>query len=260
MKQTLLLGLAVMFLAAGVISLGLFGKLLLGSGDPSGPSIYSESVKYEIPEGVRDDQALTDWQLLNQDGKLTSSKDVYEGQVHVVCFFFSECPSICWQLNQAMGDLEDKYGSKGLKLASITCDPKVDTPKTLDRYADKLNAGSNWGFYTGHIDYLRRVASEIYQTSFDEKTHDSHLIIMDRWGNKRAVLSFNDEAEMKQVHALIPELLEERSEPEELKNKVREPIRAKTGLEDEDEMEGESEVEFSTPFSSPFSIDEPPTP
>lgn len=88
--------------------------------------------------------------LTDQSGK-TVSNEAYKGKVYVLEFFFTTCPTICPIMNKNMKDLVAVYGSNpDFGVASITINPKNDTPEVLKNHAKALGINNgNWHFLTG---------------------------------------------------------------------------------------------------------------
>jgi protein SCO1/2 len=95
-------------------------------------------------------EKVPDFEFTNQDGKLISNKD-YAGKVYVVEFFFTTCPTICPIMTKNTILLQNKfYGDPYFGIASISINPKHDTPSRLKAYAkDKGATLQNWNFLTG---------------------------------------------------------------------------------------------------------------
>lgn len=90
------------------------------------------------------------FELTNQDN-VKVSNETYKGKVYVLEFFFTTCPSICPKMNLSMLEIEKTFfGNPNFGLASITIDPKHDTPQVLKDHAKLLGVkSSNWNFLTG---------------------------------------------------------------------------------------------------------------
>ncbi|WP_153207442.1 MULTISPECIES: SCO family protein [unclassified Flavobacterium] len=101
------------------------------------------------------------FELTDQNNKKISNKE-YLGQVYVVEFFFSTCPTICPKMNQSMLQLQDEfYGNPKFGLASITIDPEHDTSEVLKEHADLLGVKHyNWHFLTGDKAYIYSLANK----------------------------------------------------------------------------------------------------
>lgn len=128
---------------------------------------------------------MDEFELMDQLGKRVSSKE-WEGDVWAGSFFFAACPSICYQQNIKLQQLHQKYKERGLKLVSITCDPKNDTPVALATYAGRFSADPrSWKFLTtpdGDLDYIRQIGNEYFKVAVGEETHTDRVLLFNRAG------------------------------------------------------------------------------
>lgn len=94
-------------------------------------------------------EKVPSFEFVNQNGELVSNK-FYNGKVYVVEFFFTTCPTICPIMTQNTVLLQNKfYGNPKFGIASISINPKHDTPEILKAYAiDKGATMENWNFLT----------------------------------------------------------------------------------------------------------------
>ncbi|WP_152286870.1 SCO family protein [Flavicella marina] len=95
-------------------------------------------------------EKVPDFNFINQFGKEVSNND-YAGKVYVVEFFFTTCPTICPIMTQNTVLLQNKYyGNPHFGIASISINPKHDTPEVMKSYADEKGATmESWNFLTG---------------------------------------------------------------------------------------------------------------
>lgn len=95
-------------------------------------------------------EKVPDFSFVNQNGE-TITNDFYKGKVYVVEFFFTSCPTICPIMTQNTVLLQNKfYGNPHFGIASISINPKSDTPEVLKSYAKNKGATlENWNFLTG---------------------------------------------------------------------------------------------------------------
>ena len=107
-----------------------------------------------------EDKKVPEFVLTNQDSLLISNED-YLGKVYLVEFFFTSCPTICPRMNVNMKKIEAVFGHRDdFGIASITIDPKTDTPTQLKTYAEAYQVLSpNWHFLTGDQDYIYDLAN-----------------------------------------------------------------------------------------------------
>ena len=95
-------------------------------------------------------EKVPEFAFTNQEGELVTNKD-YENKVYVVEFFFTTCPTICPIMTQHTVLLQNKfYGNPHFGIASVSINPKHDTPEVLKAYAKEKGATmKSWNFLTG---------------------------------------------------------------------------------------------------------------
>ena len=100
-------------------------------------------------------EKVPSFEFISQDSVTVSQKD-FEGKVYVVEFFFTSCPTICPKMHESMLKLQKEfYGNPEFGIASISIDPKRDTPSVLKQYASQKGATlKNWYFLTGEKDSI----------------------------------------------------------------------------------------------------------
>ena len=130
----------------------------------------------EVPQG--EDKWLTQFELIERSGEPITSEDL-KGQPYVASFFYSSCPSICVQQNEKVKELQKKYQGKPVHFVCISCDPEVDRPEVLSKYAERFEADKDqWLFLTGELDYIRRVGSEIFQLPVNLRFHAEKFVLV----------------------------------------------------------------------------------
>lgn len=131
--------------------------------------------------------------LTDQNNKTISNTD-YLNKVYVLEFFFTKCPTICIKMNENMLDIEKTFfGNPNFGVASITIDPKNDTPEVLKEHADFLGiTSSHWHMLTGDKDYIYDLANKGFNLYAGEdkadKTNFEHsgmFALIDKKGNIR---------------------------------------------------------------------------
>ncbi|MEZ6120801.1 MAG: SCO family protein [Pirellulaceae bacterium] len=158
-------------------------SLLLAFGCNRSPITEGGSLSVPDDEYVAPEGTLTEFQLTDQQGKPFDSKSLH-GQVWSGSVFFSKCPTSCFQQNVRVGDVQRQFQDQGLKVVSVTCDPKTDTPGALWEYAKKFDANPEvWYFLTDkHFEYLKKVANDIFRLPMQEYTHSDQVVLFDRNG------------------------------------------------------------------------------
>ncbi len=133
------------------------------------------------------------FELTDQNGKTISNAD-YKDKVYVVEFFFTSCPSICPKMNRNMVEVQNTFfGNPNFGIASISIDPKHDTPEVLKAHAQTLGAtSSNWHFLTGDQDYIMNISNKGFNlyAGLNPKIpggfeHSGYFALIDKKGNIR---------------------------------------------------------------------------
>jgi protein SCO1 len=104
--------------------------------------------------------------LLNQDSQpVRFYEDLVRGD-HVVAinFIYAQCSDICpattANLAQVQALLGDRLG-RDVRMASISIDPRRDTPTILKAYAGNFHARAGWQFLTGRLQDIERIRRQL---------------------------------------------------------------------------------------------------
>jgi protein SCO1/2 len=153
---------------------------------------------------------MKEYTLTERSGATFHSREL-QGQVHVVNFFFSSCPSVCRLQSGKVRELAQQFGPQGVRFLSITCDPQTDTPAALQQYARLFDADpEDWLFLTSDdLNYLRRVGAEVYQVPVEKQLHSERLIVVDQQGTLRGAFHWNQPPEMVELRKTLQLLLAE---------------------------------------------------
>jgi cytochrome oxidase Cu insertion factor (SCO1/SenC/PrrC family) len=204
MKRTVLIGLAGVMVAGGVLAL-LSATYLKSSRRPAQAKVLGSKAD---PTWAQADW-ITDYRLTERSGRDFDSKEL-AGNVHVVSFFFASCPGPCERQNRQLEAIQSTYAQRGVKFLSITCDPKRDSPTALSAYAKKFQADpKQWLFLTGDMKLLRRIGAEVYHVALDEQTHIETFLVYDRAGEQRGKFDWKKTEELAKMRILLDELLAE---------------------------------------------------
>jgi protein SCO1 len=175
--------------------------------------------------------AIKEFQLVERSGKEFDSKEL-KGKVWIGSFFFANCPGACWQLNQTLQGVQDKFKDTDLQLVSITCDPKNDNPEMLRKYADRFQAHPHkWLFLTGDIDYIKRIGRDILLQDVQEGGHRNSALVIDRDGKIRGSFDLLDPAKTAEMKSLLKELLAEKPSAAEDQPESQPEVPAKTAAQ-----------------------------
>ncbi len=161
---------------------------------------------------------VTPFSFVTQDGETFTEKDM-QGKVTAVEYFFTTCNGICPRMNNNMRVVYNQFkDEKDFLILSHTCDPEVDTPQKLKRFADSMQVNTDqWVFLTGRKDSLYNMARHTYKiddpannlTSIeDDFLHTQFVALVNRQGEVVKIYDALKPSEMKQMAGEIKKLLE----------------------------------------------------
>jgi len=82
-------------------------------------------------------EKVPDFEFTDQNNKVITNAN-FQDKVYVVEFFFASCPTICPKMHKSMLKIQNEfYGNPNFGIASITIDPKRDTPEVLKKYTEE---------------------------------------------------------------------------------------------------------------------------
>lgn len=131
---------------------------------------------------------VSDFSLINQDGKTITQKDL-AGKIYVADYFFANCKSICPKISSQLERVQKHFASEsGVMILSHTVDPKRDTVEALAVYARLHEADSKkWMFLTGDKKQLYDLARHSYLVTASEGNggpedfvHTEQVALIDR--------------------------------------------------------------------------------
>lgn len=235
MNRVGLFALATALLAGGLILV----SVLVAKNRRDESIVQTKTLGVEHDDSFKiPDEWLTKYKLTERSGKTFDSESL-AGKVHVVNFFFTSCPTACPLQTQKVQEIDREFGPLGVHFLSISCDPEIDTPPVLQKYAKKYNADpQRWLFLTGGMLYTRRIASEVYGVPLDRYLHVEKLIVVDKWGKVRGYFLWNNPEEIGNMKELLTTLLAETEPPAEPAAPAQETNDAETA-DDPDYIEDE---------------------
>jgi len=144
--------------------------------------------------------------LTERSGKAFDTAEL-DGKVWVVTFFYTSCPGPCFRQSQALAQVQKNLAGRDVRFVSITCDPGVDTPAQLRKYAERFNADpARWLFLTGQFESIKGIAQKQFLLPLDKQSHSDRAIVIDHQGEIRDVFDTLDPEEMKKMTSLLIEL------------------------------------------------------
>jgi len=122
-----------------------------------------------------------DFALYNQFGEVVSADD-FRGHFVMMNFIFTRCndAKMCPLSTSKMAQMQrlaKERGVEQLAFASITLDPKYDTPGVLRQYADMYSIdGDNFSFLTGPRDAVRALIRALGVTAIEQENDVIHSL------------------------------------------------------------------------------------
>ncbi|MCA1055246.1 SCO family protein [Rossellomorea aquimaris] len=109
-------------------------------------------------------------EAVDQDGSKVRLSELNKDKIVIADFIFTSCDTVCLPMTANMKKLQDKIKEAGLQedvqLVSISIDPEIDTPETLNEYSQRHGADdNNWTFLTGYTrDEIESFANVSFKT------------------------------------------------------------------------------------------------
>jgi protein SCO1/2 len=141
----------ILLVAVGLLATG--GVLVFDTlRDPQGAALKQDP-------GL-DVLVVPEFAMTTQSGEQFTRADLL-GHITVMDFFFTNCPAICPALSRSMKQIQDAVGDRGVRLVSVSVDPKNDTEATLLAHSNELGADpAVWTFLRADDFEQVRVLSE----------------------------------------------------------------------------------------------------
>ncbi len=152
------IGVGIVVLIFGIIFVPRIADRLKSGTVVEQDRISGAPVGYITLNGER--RKVPEFALLNQDSLLITDAD-YLGKVYVVEFFFTTCPTICPTMTRNLVSIQNAFAdAPDFGIASITINPRYDTPSVLKSYAEKYGiTDMDWHLLTGDRDRIYDMAN-----------------------------------------------------------------------------------------------------
>ena len=121
--------------------------------------------------------------LTDHTGAAFQSSAALDGHVWVADFFFTNCPGPCPRMSSQMHQVQTALASSGVRLVSMTVDPKRDTPAVLAEYSKHFEAQPGvWFFLTGTQQALQHLAKDVFKLGVVDGSleHSTRFVLVDR--------------------------------------------------------------------------------
>jgi protein SCO1 len=169
------------------------------------------------PDGLQDLPAVQAFQLSSSQGTPFTETDL-TGEVWVVNFFFTRCPTICPLLMDGIEGVYQRWADdERVHFLSITVDGGFDTPEVLRAYREARGLPSErWVLATGERVAITKLSEQSFfravATQMDESgdiLHSSHVLVLDQERGLRGWFDVFDEADHPRLDAVVDYLLKE---------------------------------------------------
>jgi protein SCO1/2 len=157
-------------------------------------------VQSSAPERLPVIQKAPDFDLIDQAGKPARRAD-FKGKVVLVSFIFTTCSGSCPATTSRMAKIQEHFQQRGLlekgvRLVSISLDPKRDTPEVLRGYMRLYEAdASTWSFLTGPADKVAKTIAAwgmwAKPAANGQLDHPSRIFLVDRNGQIREIYNLD---------------------------------------------------------------------
>lgn len=183
----------------------------------TGVNWYETSVK-ALPVLISKEHTISDYKLINQDGKKATTKD-WQKKIVIANFFFTHCPSICPKMTRNLINVQQAFANKpDILLVSFSVDPERDSAPVLVKYATRFGFNKNsWQLLTGSKQEIYRLARKSFKviaTDGDGGEHDfihsNKLVLIDRTKHIRGYYDGTSETETTELIKDIKKLEDER--------------------------------------------------
>lgn len=182
------------------------------------PSMLNEALVADSLENIGRNHKISDFTLVDHHGVERTLADV-EGQILVVDFFFTTCPSICIDMTKNLRKVQAAFADRDdVRILSHTVQPEYDSVPVLNEYA-MLNGVDydRWWMLTGEKKEIYRLARTSYFAvmeegeSWDEHSfiHTENIILVDQLGRLRGFYDGTDSTQMELLIEQLPILFEE---------------------------------------------------
>lgn len=161
---------------------------------------------------------LANFEFTNQSNQKITQENL-RGKIHVACFFFTLCPSLCPKIMGNMKVVQDSFQQdKNFIIASYSVMPDRDIVPMLMSYATKNQIIDNkWHLLTGDKKQIYQLARKSYfadenlgvQKGENDFLHTENFILVDKnlriRGIYNGTLSLEIEQLIKDIRALQKE-------------------------------------------------------
>ena len=175
------------------------------------PSQINPELVDQSKQGVTSNHRIADFELIDQDGKPFSQKNL-DGYYYVTDFFFTTCPTICPNMSAQLQRVQEKYKEDAdFLIVSHTVQPEVDSSSVLKEYAALYQAKpEKWIFLTGNKKTIYDLARKSYFAAVtegdggpDDFIHTENFVLVDK---QKRIRGFYDGTSEESVNQLLTDI------------------------------------------------------
>ena len=181
-------------------------KLRIYQPDMVNAELVDTTVQY-----VRKYHKISDFELVNQNGKTVTGKD-YDDHIYVADFFFTTCLTICPVMTDNMLKIQEKIkNDPEVLLLSHTVFPVADSVPVLKKYAlEKGVIDSKWNLVTGDKKHIYELARKSYLVSKEDgdggpydMIHTENFVLVDK---EKRIRGFYDGTNAEAIDDLLKDI------------------------------------------------------
>jgi protein SCO1/2 len=163
---------------------------------------------------------LEKFSLTDENGNTITRADV-RGKILAVSFLFTSCSLTCPEVSKRMAEIQNLTATNdGVRLLSLTVDPRTDTPAVLAKWGARFGADNNrWFLLTGDKAQLHWLIGTSFLATETNNPFNSmpgnfagteRIAVVDKRGNIRV---FFDGLRTETPRAVVAKMDELRNEP-----------------------------------------------
>lgn len=180
------------------------------------PSDFNPKLVDQSLHHKNENHTVSDFKLINQNGKIITQED-YKDKVYVVDFFFTSCTSICpLMTNNLLRVQQEVLNTTDLMFLSMSVTPEMDSVSVLRKYAtDKGIVDGKWHVTTGDKKHIYELARKSYfavvehgDGGLQDFIHTPNFILVDKKKQIRGIYDGTDALEIERLLKDLKTLLQ----------------------------------------------------
>lgn len=210
-KQFITAGIIVLIIVIGAYSYTKYEKL-----KQTLPYYVTNPTTHKVYQSNKPDKPVGHFSFINQQGKVTTEKDVAH-TIYVADYFFVTCPGICKEMSSQLQRVYATFENEPtVKILSHTSKPEEDSIEALMNYAIQYGVKDHnkWIFLTGDKHALYETARKQYAIvneegdgGEDDFIHTERFVLVDQDQYIRGYYDGTDSIEVNRMIDDIHKLL-----------------------------------------------------